>query len=153
PGADLVHLQGCTVEIDGLVESSGAGHVLPHNGQTVLNHCNLDPAAHPVGNAGFFTGCIEIWANTVVIDSTGTHTGELAAHGMKHPGRAWIDIFATKDITIKGDTAAPYAVHANPDGSTNTFAGLITVKSKSGKVTTSGLAIQANALGGGSDGG
>ena len=31
PGADLVHLQGCTVVINGLVESTGTGHALPNN--------------------------------------------------------------------------------------------------------------------------
>ena len=32
PGADLVHIEGCTVQILGLVESTGPGHVLPEVG-------------------------------------------------------------------------------------------------------------------------
>ena len=36
PGADLVHLEGCDVIIDGLVQSTGPGHVVPNN---PANHC------------------------------------------------------------------------------------------------------------------
>src|SRR5262249_974795 len=46
PGADLVHLEGCTVTIFGIVESTASGHVNPDNPP---NHCNLDNVAHPPG--------------------------------------------------------------------------------------------------------
>ena len=71
--------------------------------------------------------------------------------------KGWIDIFATKDITIKGDT--PPAHRASQVGGrvelpsrptapacTNSFGGVITIKSIGGKVDTSGQAVlQANA--------
>ena len=151
PGADLVHLEGCTVVIDGIVESTGAGHVLPIKG----NHCNLDPAAHPLGGNSFYSACVEIWGNTVTINSIAPHKGEVRTDpiGQRNPGRGWIDVFARNDITINNNTTLPYSVHANSDGTSNSFGGLITVKSSVGKFTASGLAIQANGTGAGSDGG
>jgi parallel beta-helix repeat protein len=152
PGADLVHLEGCTVVIDGLVESTGTGHALPNN---PANHCNLDPAAHPLGGASFFDACVEIWGNTVTINSILPHKGEVSANGPRNPGRGWIDVFSRGDITINNDTVGLYSVHANSATAvnTNSFGGLITVKSSVGKFTASGFAIQANGTGGGSNGG
>ena len=167
PGADLVHLEGCDVVIYGLVQSTapGAGHVLPNN---PANHCNLDPTAHPVGGASGFDACVEIWGNTVTIDNTGSHNGEVNADGIRSPMRAWIDIFARRDITIIADTVGKYAVHANAcDGvnapnapCSNANGGLINVKSQGGNVVatalvagTKGLAIQATAVALGGHGG
>src|SRR5262249_47774844 len=45
PGADLVHLKGCTVTIDGIVQSTTiAGHANPNQ---PANLCNGDTDAHP----------------------------------------------------------------------------------------------------------
>ena len=144
--------QGCTVVIDGLVESTGTGHALPNN---PANHCNLDPAAHPVGGASFYDACVEIWGDTVTINSILPHKGEVNANGARNPGRGWIDIFARRDITIVNDAVGNYSVHANSATAvnTNSFGGLVTVKSSIGKFTASGLAISANGTGGGSNGG
>src|SRR5207245_9326765 len=46
----------------------------------------------------------------------------------------------TGDISILGDTSGPYAVHNN----VNTHGAPIVVKTTSGKVTATGLALQAN---------
>ncbi len=146
PGADLVHLEACDVVIYGLVQSTTtAGHAVPVNPDP--NHCNLDTAAHPLGGAANFTACVEIWAENITIDNTGTHNGEVNADGVRAPNRAWIDLFAFKNISTNGDTDN-YLIHANGEASTNTFGGVITVKAKTGKVETLGLgtlAIQANA--------
>src|SRR5262249_36785635 len=72
------------------------------------------------------------------------------ADGIQSPNRAWIDLFAGTDLTITG--GAGFAVHANGDGATNTWGGVITVKSAAGKVVTSGEAIQADGSPGGAGG-
>jgi hypothetical protein len=166
-GADLVHIEGCDVVINGLVQSlvtQNGGIALPSN---PANHCNLDSAAHPFpagGSDGGYTACVEIWANRVTIDATGSHNGEVSADGVRSnalgPRRAWIDIFAKRDISIIAGTGGNYAVHANAAATTNAFGGLITLKSQQGKIVTTalvpgtkGLAIQANATAGGSKGG
>ena len=162
PGADLVHLEGCDVFVYGIVQSiASGGHVTPVNPP---NHCNLDTAAHPPGIQNFsYNACVEIWANNIIIDNTGTHKGEVSADGIRtdagNPKRAWIDLLAKRDITIIASTTGNYAVHANPPGNTNQFGGLINVKSQIGKIVTTalvpgtvGLALQANATGGGRQG-
>src|SRR4029077_493448 len=71
PGADLVHLEGCDVNIDGLVQSTGPGHVMPGNPP---NHCNLNhPPTNPTATlpTGTDTGCIEVWAEELTISNTG----------------------------------------------------------------------------------
>ncbi len=163
PGADLVHLEGCDVFVYGIVQSiASGGHVTPTNPP---NHCNLDTAAHPPGIQNFsYNACVEIWAQNIVIDNTGTHKGEVSADGIRtdagNPKRAWIDLLAKRDITITAKTTGNYAVHANPPGATNQFGGLITVKSQIGKIVTTalvpgtvGLALQANASAAGGKGG
>ncbi len=173
PGADLVHLEACEVLIQGVVRSfaPGAGHVIPTGG----NRCNDDTTAHPTNGAAGFTGCVEIWAKNVTIDNTGTHNGEVHTDGIRNPMRGWVDVFAQKDVSILGDPTTPYpttfdanafvytppyAVHANAcpasDGQapcSNSFGGLITVKSLDGKVAASGRALQATATALGADGG
>jgi hypothetical protein len=104
PGADLVHLAGCSVEIDGLVESTGSGHVLP---DSPVNHCNSP--TYPAGAHGpyaAYTSCVEIWSATnVLVDGSATHKGQVNAdtgQGGGTAGKGWIDIYAGQDITIKG---------------------------------------------------
>ena len=101
------------------------------------NHCNGDTTAHPLRGAQFYTACVEVWANNITINPT----AEVYADGIRAPASAWIDLFASNDITVVGDTAAPYAVHANPDGTTNTIAGLITAKAD-GTLTASNRAFR-----------
>jgi len=168
PGADLVHLQGCVVTIFGLVESTGSGHATPNSPP---NSCSdLAPAAgspprrNPVTRPGkptFSTGCVEIWSGTtILIDSTGTHQGQVNADvgfsgGTR--GIGWIDLFANGNIDItdgNGNGANVFAVHANGGLFQNSdTGGLITIKSILGNVTTTGNAIQADATSGGSAGG
>jgi hypothetical protein len=157
PGADLIHLEACTVEIYGLVESTGKGHAVPNN---PANHCNADVSAHPIGTRSKgFTGCVEVWGNTITIDATGDHNGEVNADiggPGGNNGRGWIDLFARKSIKIIGnpDVAHPFAVHSNGGLGQNTDdGGLITVKSTEADITASGMALQADATSAGSYGG
>ena len=70
-GADLVHLQGCVVQIFGLVASTGPAHEPPF-----ANVCNVNRPGKPADSGA----CVEIWAGTtLLIDSTGTHKGEVNA--------------------------------------------------------------------------
>src|SRR5262249_5414938 len=155
PGADLVHLEGCTVTIRGLVQSisDNAGHAT-----NVDNACNGDNVvAHPIGAATIFAGCVEIWAGTTLtIDRTNGFNGEVSADGVRNPNRAWIDLFANGQINILNTATTPSAVHANAANGrsiSNSCGGLITIKSKSGDIVTSGDAVQANAKCLGCDGG
>ncbi len=157
PGADLVHLQACVVFIDGLVESTGHGHAMP---TSPPNHCNLDPIAHPIGGgpSTFFAGCVEVWSGTTitVVDDNAGNNGEVNAD-VGGPGgtqgRGWIDLFARGDISITGLTST-FAVHSNGGLGQNTDdGGLITVKTSNGSVSTTGNAIQADAVSSGSKGG
>ena len=148
PGADLVHLEaGGNVLIIGLVESTGPGHSAPIN---PANSCAGQKHPDKPANS---TACVEVWAGTnLTIDQTATSKGEINADTGQAGGHqiAWIDLFAKGDIVINGPGAGPYAagahpyaVHANEFVSTST-GGLVTVKSKAGKVTLSGQAIQAD---------
>jgi hypothetical protein len=151
PGADLVHLEACTVEIDGLVESTGSGHAIPNSPP---NH--LDGSNRP-DKPSNSTGGVEVWAGGNLTINSLTASGEVKADiGITGgpQGRGWIDLFAKFDIRIIGDTGGAFAVHANGGIQQNTDdGGLVTVKSKSGKVTASGLALQADATTDGSNGG
>ena len=149
PGADLVHLQGCVVQIFGLVASTGPAHEPPF-----ANLCNVNRPGKPA-NSG---ACVEIWAGTtLLIDSTGAHNGEVNADTAQSggtQGRSWIDVLANGAITINGITTAPaagngdtnpaFAVHANQILQ-NGYGGDVTVISTGSTVTTTGRAIQANA--------
>ena len=65
PGADLVHLQGCNVAINGLVESTGPGHVLPSNPAESLQPAARAPrraallplSSRPASKSGPAPGC------------------------------------------------------------------------------------------------
>ena len=142
PGADLVHLEGCHVTIFGLVESTGAGHALPVNPP---NHLN-DHSNHPAGS----TAGVEIWADELLlIDSTGTHNGEVKADLTAGSSRrSWIDLFAAGEITIIGGSTGPFAVHAT-NGGNGATGGQIEIISTGGAITASGLAIDATATGSG----
>ena len=168
-GADLVHLEGCVVEVFGLVESTGPGHAVPN---TPANSCSDAPSTGPrrnplggvlrVGKPQNSTGCVEIWAGTtLLIDSTSTHKGEVNADvgftgGTQ--GRGWIDLLANGTITINDGAGndrdfgagsctihTTFAVHANGGLCQNTDdGGLILIQSYAGSVTASGHAIQAD---------
>lgn len=149
PGADLVHLEaGCDVVIEGYVASTGPGHVNPP-----ANQCHAPN--RPDKDAGA-AACVEVWAgSTITVDATGGHNGQINADTSMSGGVLccpWIDLLAQGDISIKGDTTGAFALHAN-ETLTNAFGGTITVKSKGGNVSASGLAIQANAIAGGGTGG
>ncbi|HEV8437194.1 MAG TPA: right-handed parallel beta-helix repeat-containing protein [Methylomirabilota bacterium] len=147
PGADLVHLQGgCKVVIQGLVESTGPGHVVPNNPK---NHCNNANRPDKPSNS---TACVEVWAgDSLLIDATGNHRGEINADTAQSGGHqiAWIDLFSRGPITITGNGtgpyaagATPYAVHAN-EFVGNSQGGFVTVISTINGVTATGRAIQA----------
>src|SRR5262249_3658870 len=110
PGADLVHLEGCTVVINGVVRSSGSGHAPPNN---PANHCGRPDRNNKPSNA---TAWVEIWSgDSITIDATGSHSGQIDADvGMAGGtlGTSWIDVFARGDVVILGGTSS-YAVHAN----------------------------------------
>jgi hypothetical protein len=150
PGADLVHLQACVVEIDGLVQSFGPGHAVP---TSPINHCDHGNRPDKPTNS---TGCVEIWAgDSLTLDSV-THNGQINADiGLNGQvgGRGWIDMFARGPVLILGDTSgSAFDVHSN-QGGTNGFAGIIHVASTASTVTASGTAFQVDDLGGGSKGG
>src|SRR5215471_849931 len=150
PGADLVHLEGCEVVIDGLVQSIAlvaGGHSLPVNPP---NHCNNDQIAHP--SPPPYTACVEIFGKTVTINSILPNKGEVSADGVRQ-NRAWIDVVASDSVTINNDFAGNYSIHANAATSADSFGGLITVKALAGTFASTGRTIQANATGVGSDGG
>jgi parallel beta helix pectate lyase-like protein len=160
-GADLVHLQGgCDVLINGVVQSTGAGHAIPGNPPNscsdVIPHTGSvrrNPATRPDKNVNS-TGCIEVWAgNSLTINAaSGAELNADVGDGGSN-GTSWIDLFARGNIAINGD-AGTYAVHANELAQTNGGGGDITVKSRDGKVTTGGNALQAgDGLSNGSKGG
>ena len=170
PGADLVHLEGCSVSVFGLVESTGAGHAVP---TTPPNSCsdvaplNGTVRRNPTTRTGkptTSTGCVEIWAGTtVLISSTDSHNGEVNADiGITggSTGRGWIDILARGNVNIAdgagNDDGADqvFAVHANGGLMQNTDdAGLINIRSLTGDVVASGNAIQASSINAGGTGG
>src|SRR4030095_15566097 len=119
--------------------------------------CNVNRPGKPADSGA----CVEIWSGTtLLIDSTGTHKGEVNADigtSGGTQGFAWIDILANGAITIRGNATAPvlplvsnndtspaYAVHANMFLQ-NGHGGDITVISHDSTVTMFGRAIQANA--------
>ncbi len=175
PGADLVHLEGCLVQIYGLVESTGRGHGIPNS---PTNHCYYRVAGTPgqdprPDKSPSSTACIEVWSGTaVVIDSlTGQRRGELNADigftGGSN-GRSWIDVYARGSITVlDGDAndhvvALPgsaqgffsqFAVHANMLNVTNGQGGLLTLMSTGGSLAGTQHALQADATPAGGRGG
>ena len=152
PGPDRVHLQGCTVTILGVVESTGPAH----QGPAPL----CTPPIRP-GKPANSSACVEIWAGTnLTIDSTSPHNGQVNADVGQSggtQGRGWVDILANGSIIINGNTTTPYvnpgdnslvtppwAIHANM-ALQNGTGGVINVQSKATDVSATGRAIQANA--------
>jgi hypothetical protein len=145
------------VTIFGLVASQGPAHINP------APLCT--PPVRP-GKPVNSTACVEVWSGTtVLIDSTGTHKGEISADTATSggiSGHGWIDILANGDITINDGTGddpgildgflTDHAVHANQYLG-NGRGGDIQVLSKAGKVSTFGNAIQANDTFNGAHGG
>ncbi|OSZ76976.1 hypothetical protein CAP36_11125 [Chitinophagaceae bacterium IBVUCB2] len=139
PGADLVHLEACTVTINGLVESTGEGHATPAIPTKLVPPFRPDKPSES-------TAGVEVWANTIVINPTGQVNADLSLGAGK---RSWIDLFARNNIIISGaGSGAVYAVHANVGGNGGE-GGIITAKSIAGSVITSGQAIQSNGFGSG----
>jgi hypothetical protein len=183
PGADLVHLEGCVVNVFGRVESTGPGHAIPNNpanscSDRPTNVARRNPVTRPSasvpgepGKPQNSTGCVEIWAGTsLTIDATGTHTGEVNADigtfgGPQ--GLGWIELLANGQISIidgpgndrsfaiNGTTIhTTFAVHANGGLAQGTDdGGLVIIKSLTDDVTATGDAIQADAISAGSNGG
>ncbi len=89
PGADLVHLEGCTVIIYGLVESTGPGHVAAEQSGESLQP-GSGRASDSVAPASSIA-CVEIWGNTVTINSILPHKGEVNADGPERRPRAGVD--------------------------------------------------------------
>lgn len=167
PGADLVHLEGgCAVEIEGLVASTGGGRIVPNNppnscaGVTLAAKAVRRNPTVRLDKPSFSTSCVEVWAGnslTIRRDVPGLN-GEINADtgigGTPNLGIGWVDLFARGDISIL--SAADPAVHANGlgDGAGDSEeGGLVTVKSRDGKVVARGLALQASAGTAGADGG
>ncbi len=153
--------------VDGLVESTGSGHIAPNNpANSCSNAATLQARRNPVtrqGKPAMSTGCVEIWSGTtILVDSTGTHGGEVKADiGVTggSDGRGWIDLLASGTITIhdgigNDGAAAVFAVHANGSTQQSTDnGGLILIQAYNGSVVATGNAVQADALTSGSSGG
>ena len=125
PGADLVHLEGCDVFIDGLVQSTGPGHSVPNN---PANHCASGVhSAKPATS----TACIEIIGQNITISNTGEVNANVNSTGAGGPqGTSWIDLFAYDNITINGRTGATatFAVHADSLSGTDITPNTVTAK-------------------------
>lgn len=157
-GADLVHLESCTVLIEGLVESTGKGHVVDAR-NSCDNVADGLPGEVLRDHPSNSTGCVEVWGNLITIDSTSGWAGELNADigNGGAGGTSWIDIFASSKLTVTDGTGndverdnnghtyfSVYAVHANAiDGSDNTPA-VITALVQHGPLTANGKAFEAS---------
>ena len=170
PGGDLVHIEACDALIAGLVESTGKAH-----STGIKNSCDevndsLTGEVIRSGKPANSTGCIEVWANNITVDSSGTNAGELNADTGSSPGgvggTSWIDLFAFTDITIVDGTGnnhtisngvnsylSTFAVHANSPGGSDMTPSTVTAKAKTGSVTGSGDTLAAMTTANGSDGG
>lgn len=143
PGADLVHLEAPLVYIAGLVESTSAGHAVPRYPRNHLSgFYRPDKPCNSMGG-------VEVWAEFITIDrfspgAVGEINADIGTCGGTH-GRGWIDLFAQFEVDIFGSSAGPFAVHANGGLSQNTDdGGIVTIKSVSGNLFATGLAVQAD---------
>ena len=143
PGADLVRLEGSSIAVAGLVESTGPG-------QQSAGSRNL--CSEP-GRPANSTACVEIAsASTISIAQTAEINADTGFSGAAK-GSGWIDLLSPGNISIAGDSLAPYALHSN-QGSTNGRGGVIRVNaSGGGGVSLAGKAIQANSTAVGGKGG
>ena len=178
PGGDLVHLEACDILIQGLVESTGKGHTVAANPNQInvapFNSCDgfsdvsVQNEIVRDGKPGRATGCIEVWANNIMIDSTLPWAGELNADigNGGSQGMGWIDIFAKSSLIVTDGTGndrisnnlghtylSTYAVHANAISGSDHSPGIVTALVDDGPLTASGKAFQAFTTGAGSDGG
>ena len=152
-GADLVHLESCDVTIFGTVQST----VFPNGGHAVTdNKCNTPnyPYQHAVDGVTFFAGCVEVWADTITVDHTGTHLGNVNVDGIRsdgNPNGGWIDLMAYHAITLNGAPSATGAVYllsaVSNAAQGNQHGGLITAYA-GGSITAKGLVANANQGGG-----
>jgi hypothetical protein len=148
PGADLVHLQGALVFIQGLIQSTGSSNNSAPN--CPPNHLGSSCQHGYSSNA---TGGVEIWADDLTIDGldayaeisadTNTNNSNNGCSGAS--GTGWINIFAGDDLEIFGPATGAFAVHANGLAQNTAQGGTITVKCVSGDVVLDGLALQADA--------
>jgi hypothetical protein len=138
PGADLVHVQGCTVSIGGLVQSTGVGHAVPFG--ACANHLSAPNRPDKPSNS---TGGVEVWGDRITISSTGEVKADLCCGGGT-TGTSWIDIIARKSVNIIGRTSGAYSVHANGNSGSNDNGGIVKVISSEGNVIISGLGLQAS---------
>ena len=146
PGADLVHLEGCDVNIDGLVQSTGPGHVVPHQGATLLNHCDIPSAQRRRRRPATATdtGCIEVWAEELTISNTGEVNADVNSTGSGGPtGTSYIDLFARQGDQGHGQDGGDRRSRCTPtrtvvrDTSPNT----ITVLSHTSTITATGTCV------------
>jgi hypothetical protein len=143
-GADLVHLSGCKVLIEGILESSGEGHGTPNSPP---NHCN---STFRPGKPSNSTGCIEVWGGEIAITNTAELRSDINLPGNGGTeGESWIDLFALGNISITGRTGAAdtFAVHADTASGSDSTPNTVTVKSTTGTVTASGKALSASIIG------
>jgi hypothetical protein len=171
PGADLVHLEGCAVNVRGLVESTGKSHTVDNSDPDQpnvqpANSCDgfadgLDNEVIHADKPGNATGCIEVWGKVVIIDATNGWAGELNADvgdgGTR--GESWIDIYALRSLTVTDGAGndqsrnnmsattyfSVYAVHANTIDGSDATPNTVTAMVKEGPLTASGKAFEASA--------
>lgn len=188
PGADLVHLEGCKVVVNGLVESTGTGHGFatqpPNSCADVApapGFVRRNPAVrpgHPNTPDDNSVACVEIWGNTIEINSQGTNRGEInvdVSFSGGRSGRGWVEIFARNLISILdgtgNDTPNPNdpdpsipppsaftppiaAIHANAGFPvTNARAGFIDIVSIAGNIVGEGFVAEASSVSNQSNGG
>ncbi len=189
PGADLVHLEGCKVTVAGLVESTGTGHSFVNSPPNSCSDIAPGPGSPPRRNPATRPGhpntliahasaCVEIWGDTVEINSLGTNRGEVHADvafagGVQ--GRGWVEVFARNLISILdgtgNDTRNPNdptpsvppasaftppiaAIHVNAGFPvSNAQAGTIDVISLNGPINGTGFVAEASSVSNDSNGG
>ncbi|HEX3110252.1 MAG TPA: cadherin-like domain-containing protein, partial [Thermoanaerobaculia bacterium] len=135
-GGYPVTIQGCNVQINGLVASLARRNPGPR--VVVRSGTSLTVDASSIGTAG------------------GAHYGVLRADATREDATVYhVDLYAAKDITINGApaTSGLYAVTSNPGSTTARTAGTINVISTGATVTASGNAFQTSGTQGGDSGG
>jgi hypothetical protein len=152
PGADLVHLEGCEVHVDGGQVYSQAHAHTGASGQCAQNGHNAVSAV-----------CVEIWARHVTIDNGGQVWADFNDSGGIN-GTGWVDIYAQQDINIAGPAigspdsvgrylpSSSFAVHSNGFLGDD-VGGDITIKAKTSFITLSGRAVSSDDYGNNSNGG
>ncbi|HEY4640392.1 MAG TPA: hypothetical protein VII75_03540, partial [Thermoanaerobaculia bacterium] len=133
PGTGSVTLEGCNVQINGLVAS--------------------------VARAGLGARVVVRSGTDVTIDGSnlggsGTHNGMLRADATLQSANAFhVDVFAANNITISGPSGSLYALTSNGGATSKDASGTINVVSTKGAVTASGNAFAATGSNSGDQGG